>query len=182
MKARKTILLTAACSLALLGSAIGAVTYAKFVHEKTITQDVGMQRYLFLNVTNWHPNNVETDYYIYLFNLKAEGDYRDPAAKQWYKGRLYGGEIYWFYVPRKYDYAIFVRANPQSSYADVSNCWATGGSAIWTQTADIALGKTSEADNYFKPIIDNGAAIPDDADHHAAKTLAQIDAIANPNP
>ena len=159
MIGKKTSLIIRALSL--VGLTIAGMglstTFAGYVKEQAVEQQVGLQRYIFLDVTNWDLNDVEEDYYVYLFTMKtssqssavstslATSAYLNPEAKQWYKGSLVSGEskIYWFYIPTRYEYAVFVRARHDAPLADVQ-AWKTtsnseGREAVWNQTNDIYL-------------------------------------------
>ena len=172
----KTVFLSLSI-VAVLGLGAG-VTFAGYTAQANVADTSGvilnvkMQRYLFLNVSSWKVDN--PDYYVYLFTNKAgQNNYSDPEAKQWYKGTQYSGDIYWFYVPMKYEKCIFVRAKHECPLGDIQS-WTKGADAIWTQTADISLGTTDAADNYFVVSLSDGAA----PTSSSSLTIAQISASA----
>lgn len=146
-KKRMIALLTIATSVIAL-SGIGAATYAGYYRQANVGKDVGVQRYLFLDVSNWIDGG--QDFYIYLFTLDPEHGktiYNDPATKQWYKATQYSGNVYWFYVPTAYDHALFVRSKSGAPLADIQ-AWVKDNDHIRSQTDDIALGS---AYNAYRP-------------------------------
>ena len=147
MKNKRLIALLAIATGAITISGIGVATYAGYAREVAIGKDVGIQRYLFLDVTNW--NQYSPDVYIYLFNLdQSKTTYDDPAAKQWYKGTIYSGNVYWFYVPTKYENALFIRAKSGTALADIQ-AWVKDDDHIWNQTENIVL---SDSYNAYCPV------------------------------
>ena len=159
-------------SIALLGLTIAGVgvstTFAGYQKETEVAQQVGLQRYLFLDVTSWKGDN--PDFYVYLFTMKnssnesgksslEDSDYLSPEAKQWYKGSYVAGSsnnVCWFYVPTRYEWAVFVRARGGAPLADVQ-AWKkssdeSGPEAVWNQTGDISISGSA---NLFIPSAGN---------------------------
>ena len=182
MKKRSKLIIGLALSVLALGGIAGGITYAGFNQSVAITQNVKTQRYLFLDVSSWRQGDVATDYYVYMFttNVESVEDYdEDVTAKQWYKGTLYGGYVYWFYVPTKYDHCLFVRAKSGASLSNIQ-AWTKDADNIWTQTEDIELAQTNDAPNYFNPdlSVTNGVNVTSMDGKVGKRTLSQIDSIA----
>lgn len=177
MKNTAKVVVLSLSIVAVLGLGAG-VTFAGYTAQANVADTSGvilnvkMQRYIFLNVSAWKEN--DPDYYIYLFtNKTGQNDYTDPAAKQWYKATHYAGDIYWFYVPTKYDNCIFVRAKNGCPLGDIQH-WTKNANAIWTQTADIALGSGNSASNYFEVELKDEAP----PTGSSSLTIAEVSALA----
>ena len=91
MISKKTSLII--MTLSLVGLTIAGVglstTFAGYVKEQAVEQQVGLQRYIFLDVTNWDLNDVEEDYYVALVDQvfhhgeRAQKDAADRWRRLW---------------------------------------------------------------------------------------------------
>ena len=127
-KRTKIALCLSVLTIGIAGASAG-ITYAAYKSQVTITQTAGMNRYIFLDASNanWSANNAK--FYMYAW-ASADG------AHQWFPASATtSGGYYWFYIPSTYTGCLFVRADPNRTYAEVQG-WTD---AIWNQTENISF-------------------------------------------
>ena len=150
MKKRSIILLSSALALTLGLGVAGAITYAGFVQNSTLSQTAQMKRYLFLDADNildgggksWEDAGAEFYIYAWTNNVVSSSSLASSVSSSessegghWYKslGKVNGYQH--FYISTTYVSCIFVRMNPSAH----EGVWDYDGNKTWGQTANLTI-------------------------------------------